>query len=163
MSTSTPIIFKGGGDKSILHELFVCRVFFGIPSDLRERDYVEWLTLHFQAFIRSLSDDRGNHNEAERFYFSPHGQQGGIGMLNIGETYFYGCKVYVFDGRTVPYTERKQGILMRDHEDMRSQVKPIYEFAERFEKFLSLRGIPYTRFGRKVGHCEDLQQVTQFS
>ncbi len=152
-------MFVFGENKDNFFETYTPRVHFHIVSDLTGCEYVRWLTDHFQAFIRFLSNNMRNESAASRFYFSAVGQQGGVGGIHIGEKYFDSCKLYVYDGGERGFGEDKKGIVMRDHEDIRSKVAPVYELAEWFEKYLVLHNVPYTRFGYTLNR-EEVVQVT---
>jgi hypothetical protein len=150
-------------DKDRLHEVYVPLVRFQIPSELRTAWYVSWLNGIFADFIRFLSSSRVNESNARRFYFSAVGEEGGIGTIYIGETYFDHCKLFVYDGESRHVADDWKGVIMANHSVQRSKVAPLYTLAEKLEEFLRTRNIPYQRFGRKLHEETECEQVTEWS
>ncbi len=146
-------------DREVLMQTWICNVRFQIPSELRNREYIRWLTELFQEFLGFCHPTK-NASEQMRFYFPEEvGSQGGVGMIYLGDTFFHGCKLYAYDGESRRSPGDWKGIMMRDHEDMRSQVEPIYRMANLFERFLCGKGISFQRIGRLVGGEEVLQEL----
>lgn len=159
---SAKIILQAGGDKSLLHQTYLPNVRFQIPSENRSRDYVWQIVTLWADFIRSLSTHKSNIFCSDRGDFVREvGQEGGTGGFYIGEEYFDHCKMYIFDGETGRVAGNWKGILLRNHEDQRSKVEPLYLLSEKFEEFLRSRFIPYQRFGRRIGDTEECEQVTE--
>ena len=95
-----------------------------------------------------------------RFYFpDENGSQGGVGMIYLDGAFFNGCKLYAYDGVSGHNPGDWKGIMMRDHEDMRSQVGPVYRLANIFQKFLMQKGIQHQRIGRLIGGEEIFQEL----
>jgi len=146
------ITLKKGEDKSRFFEVWEPRVFFQIPMDFHQGDYLRWVDRLFADFVRAASAMPTNENIADRAgFFRKIKEQGGVGAIYIGEYYVRGCKLYAHDDEFGFDDEpKRQGILMRDHEELRSQTEPVYVIAEAFELYLRAKGIAHQRFGRKV-------------
>ncbi len=148
-------------DGRVLMQTWIPNVRFQIPSELRTRDYMRWLSELFVEFIGYCHPTK-NKGEQMRFYFDEEvGREGGIGHIYLGDVFFQGCKLYAYDGESSRSPGDWKGIMMRDHEDKRSQVEPIYRMAGLFEKFLNEKSIPHQRIGRRVeGKAEEIQKTS---
>ncbi len=154
-------MLKANGDRSKLSKIYIPQVRFQIPSNHEGTEYVRWLEVIFRAFIISLSGNMTNFNSADRFYFDPPGEQGGIGGFYIGSEYFESCKLYVYNGRGRSISDDWKGAMLVDHHDLRSKVAPIYLLAEKLEAYLKSKRIPYQRFGTKVEDKGECEQITE--
>lgn len=157
---SNCITFKKGEDKSRLCETFSPSVRFQIPSEIRTRKYLQYLSTLFQGFIRELSDNQVNLWIADSFYIEDVSVEGGVGSIFIRDEYFDFCKIFAYDGESPRNISDWKGLWMRNHADQISRVESLYKLAEEFELFLQAKGIAYQRFGNKIEGCEICEQVT---
>lgn len=164
--TQEVVVLLPSDDKGALQDSYIPNVYFEIPSEKRGDEYNRFLTNIFKVFIRSLSEKPTNDNAAERFFFDEPDSECGIGGIYIDDLgnggYFYHCKLFLRDDLP-EFPESRKGVTMCNHIDMRSQVEPIYELAERFEKLLFIQGIEYKRFGYRIdGNGERVEMRTRF-
>jgi hypothetical protein len=155
-----PTIIDPATDEKTLMTKWLPQARFQLPSELKLRDYMRWLTQTFIEFLKFCHPTE-NHWEWERFYFpAENGHEGGIGNIMVGEVHFDGCKLHAYDGESRGNPGDWKGFMMRDHADKRSKVAPIYLFANHFERFCRQYGIVCKRYGRPVeGHDEVLQEL----
>jgi hypothetical protein len=155
------IVLKAGEYKLHLCDTYSPSARFQIPSELWGDEYIYWLTGVFANFIRSLSSNRRNRFVADRFYFSPSGEEGSVGAIYIGDELFCDCKLFAYDGQGRHIADDWKGVWMCNHSDMLGKVEPLYKLATKFEDYLRSQQIPYRRFGKKLGVHAECEQITQ--
>lgn len=158
------VTLKKGEDKSQFFEIWEPRVFFQIPSDLHQEQYLRWMNEFVSQFMLILSPSAKNESASYRAVAGKLQTQGGIQSCYIGDVYFPGCKAYIYDDTyAVADTVKKKGLLMRDHEELISMTVHIYNMAEAFELYLREKGITFQRIGRKTEKFshQEFEQVTE--
>lgn len=138
---------------------------FQIPCELRVSHYYVWLRAHFDHFVRLLSGHAVNQWAAERLSFvgavTPESSLGGI-YIGKGKENFSGYELVIYDGGINQPIDNWKGIMMRHRLDTVSKVAPLYQLAEKFEKYLIRKRIPYQRFGRFIDEPGEWEQITKF-